>query len=151
MACFSVGFLLIPPLMTARLYKSCGRRGAAQLGLVVLSLGLLFYSVAYFIPDSFQFLFAFASALARVLEGLGSGGSVTAFISLISQTYPRETVLALSARSAGASLGMCLGAVIGSSLYSLLGYFAIYFVFSGVRRTVMALLGFFCSLLSLLP
>ena len=78
MACFSGGYLLAPLLMKSSLYQYCGRRGAAQSSLLHLSAALLLYSLAYFIPDRYPSLFGVASAMTRALEGLGSGGSITA-------------------------------------------------------------------------
>ena len=63
MASFSFGYLIAPLLMTFSLYQYCGRRGATQIGLLVLSLALSIYALAYFIPDTYTFLFVFISIL----------------------------------------------------------------------------------------
>ena len=123
MACFSAGYLIAPLMLTTSLYQRFGRRGTAQLALLLLSTSLLLYSLAYFIPDRYRFLFGFTCAFTRTLEGLGMGASVTAIMSLISKVFPDERGVALSARGVGASLGLCLGAIVGTSLFSLVGYF----------------------------
>ena len=130
MACFSAGSLIAPLLVTSSVYKKCGRRGAAQYSLLLLSIALLLYSMAYFIPDQYSFLFGFVSALTRVLEGLGTGGSITAILSLISKTFPEERGLALSTRGFGGSLGNCFGVIFGTGLFRWLGYFGVFSLLS---------------------
>ena len=64
------------------------------------------------------------------MEGLGSGGSLTAITSLLSQNYPNERGKALSARSVGIGIGLCVGMQLGASLFDILGYFGVFFAFS---------------------
>ena len=130
MACFSFGSLIAPALMTGWIYQWYGRRGAVQLGILVLALALLFYAISYFIPDRFKLLFVILSGMTRFMEGLGSTGSLTAFISLISKIYPEEVALALTAWGIGSSTGICLGIIIGSLLFSLIGYFGVFLILS---------------------
>lgn len=89
MASYSAGCVIAPFLLTTSLYQRFGRRGAAQIALVVMSSALLLYAMAYFIPDQHRFLFCFASAVTRVLEGMGSGGSMAAIMSLFSNVFPQ--------------------------------------------------------------
>ena len=64
------------------------KKRTAYFSLILLSTALLLYSFAYFILDKHRLLFGITSGITRTLEGLGSGGSVTAIISLISTAFP---------------------------------------------------------------
>ena len=89
------GYSTAPLLVTASLYQFCETRKTAQLALLLLSTALLLYAFAYFISDRYRFLFTITCAFTRTLEGLGTGGTTTEILSLLSNPFTEDRGKAL--------------------------------------------------------
>ena len=127
---FSAGMMAGSLIPTDHLYSYLGRRKTTQGALIMLALAIFLYALAYYIPDHQQAFFFSSCLITRILEGLVTGLFLKALFSLIVLNFPENTGRALSARSCGISLGLSLGGVIGGSLYMILGYFGVFFLFS---------------------
>ena len=137
---FSAGVMIGSIVPTDQLYSYLGRRKTTQGVLIILALAIFLYAIAYYIPDHQQAFFFISSFITRVLEGLATGLLEKAFFSLIILNFPENTGKAVSASQCGLYLGLSIGGVIGGSLYVILGYFGVFFLFSIITLSTTLLL-----------
>lgn len=137
---FSAGMMAGSLIPTDHLYSYLGRRKTTQGALIMLALAIFLYALAYYIPDHQQTFFFISSFITRVLEGLATGLLEKAFFSLIILNFPENTGKAVSASQCGLYLGLSIGGVIGGSLYVILGYFGVFFLFSIITLSTTLLL-----------
>ena len=106
-----------------------------------MSVSLLLYGLAYFIPDSQKELFIICSLLTRLIEGCGLGVSSAAMVSLTVRLFPDEVGTATSARFFGSYSGDTIGEVLGALVRDKIGYFQV-FISSSVFISLSSLLVF---------
>ena len=83
------------------------------------------------------------SGIARFVEGMGAGFTITALMAFLSSIYPNERGKVFSGRTCGAGTGICLGLICGAAVYNLLGYFGVFLACSVLSLlTILALVAF---------
>ena len=83
---FSLGWLIVPSLVTKHMLGRCGRRGTTQIGSLLLSLSIFFYGLELYIKS--KGLFVGLVILTRLLEGVGATMALTAFVALLPKIFP---------------------------------------------------------------
>lgn len=109
---FSLGWLLVPSLVTKHMLGRCGRRGTTQLGSFLLSVSILLYGLEFSIKS--KGLFVLLMIITRLLEGVGATMALTAFVALLPKIFPEERGKAFSARYCGTTFGSSVGILIAA-------------------------------------
>lgn len=125
-----LGYIVCLYFVTELAYSTLGRRGTSLLGFFIMSVALLLYGLAYFVPDQHKSLFKFCSLFTRFFEGVGLGIASPATVALIAKLFPSELGRATSARFLGSYSGITIGVVVGALVREVVGYFGVFLIFS---------------------
>ena len=127
LASYQVSFTLSAPFIGTFLSK-IGRRQAIQIGLIVMSFATVMFAASSFMvrPE----LFFGVSLMARMIQGIADGLICVTIPSVIGNEFPNKTEIYMGYLEAAMGLGLTLGPVICSFVYTYLGYAGTYFFFA---------------------
>ena len=138
---YSMASLLCSPLVGMVLERT-GRRRMLTIGLVCMVLANLAFALSYFVQDTLMFTICMFGL--RIIQGMGGSAIQVSSYSLVSSVYSDHLEQMLAFLESSAGVGLTIGPVLGSALYSLGGfmtpfyfYAAFFLVFIPVIRKLM--------------
>ena len=123
---FSIAYI-ISSIVSGKYLSKIGKRNGLKLGLLLIIIQLVGLGSLKFIHT--PSLFVALSILYMTMGGVGNALNTTCILSIINTNYPDEREKNLALFEGGAGLGLLLGPVFGSILYSIGGYILPFLVF----------------------
>lgn len=107
-----------------------GRMSTLRIGLFlnIITAGIL--GAIYYISDTN--IFIISAILCRILQGVGRACYFTSSISILTLIYPESLQKKIAAVEAMSGLGILIGPLMGSGIYSLFGYSITFFTFTAI-------------------
>jgi DHA3 family macrolide efflux protein-like MFS transporter len=127
MACYPIAFLVTAPFIGSHM-ENMGRKNCVVSGMLVMSLATLTFGLASFANTAEMFFII--SALARVLQGVADASVSVAIPGIITMVYPDKQEKYLGFYNMSIGVGTCAGPVLGSLIYSFIGYNMTFVCFS---------------------
>ena len=124
---YSIPFLIVPPVI-GNLMGKIGRRNILFLGTTILSISLVLYSFLAAVTSNK--LFILLAIISRLLQGIGSSCIMTSTFAVASVVYPNLRTKMITLVQSFDALGMMIGPMISSLLYSIGGYYLPFLVMS---------------------
>ena len=125
-AIYSIAVIVCSPLV-GKSVQSCGNTNMISLGICTMGLAFVFFG---FIPqlDNMAYIFTVGFTL-RFIQGAASAFVQTTCYSIATNDFPEKKEQIVGWVEALTGLGLIVGPVIGSALYSLLGYAHTFFIY----------------------
>ena len=113
-----------------RLASSLGRKTTLILGWVMVQVATVMLGLLGYVHEERGEFFFWSVIVSRILQGFANNLVMTSQKSIIVQVFRQGKTKALAFLEAGAGLGSILGPVLGSIIYSKMGYHGTFYVFA---------------------
>lgn len=119
MACYPFAFLVTAPFIGAHM-ENIGRKTCVVTGMLIMSLATLTFGLASI--ASTAEIFFIVSAVARVLQGIADASISVAIPGIITMVYSDKKEKYLGYYNMSIGVGTCVGPILGSLIYTFVGY-----------------------------
>ena len=126
---FSLAVILTSPLI-GKMINSRGRRPFIRLGVLFMGLSFIAYGLIAYIEDNT--IYIMLSFTIRFIQGVSSSSIQTACYSICTNFYPDKKETIVGYIEAVTGIGLIMGPIVGSILYSLGGFSFTFYVFGTI-------------------
>ena len=126
---YSLAVIFASP-MIGKMITSRGRRPLIRLGVLLMGVSFIAYGLIDYIEDNT--IYICLSFIIRLLQGFSSSSIQTTCYSICTNFYPDKKEALVGYIEAVTGIGMIMGPIIGSILYSMGGFSFTFYVFGSI-------------------